>query len=64
MRQNVNHVIAVHSAAHRLNFSALSSVKKGKYADEYDSVLKRLYTCYWYSPKSMGQLKQAVERLQ
>jgi hypothetical protein len=62
IRQNWNHVIGVHCDAHRLNLSVLrSSVKNGKYIDDYDSVLKRLYEFYHYSPKRMRQLKQVAE---
>jgi hypothetical protein len=61
---NVNHVIGVHYAVHRLNLKVLNSIKNGKYVDDYESVLKRLYKFYQYSPKRMGQLKQVAERIQ
>ncbi|XP_070587501.1 zinc finger protein 862-like [Erythrolamprus reginae] len=64
IRQNISHLIGIHCVAHRLNLSVLSSVKQAKLIDDLDSILKKLYQFYQYSPKRMRQLKQVAENLQ
>ncbi|XP_073537153.1 zinc finger protein 862-like [Phyllobates terribilis] len=64
IRQNISHLIGIHCVAHRLNLSVLSSVKQAKLIDDFDSILKKLYQFYQYSPKRMRQLKQVAENLQ
>ncbi|XP_073524940.1 zinc finger protein 862-like [Phyllobates terribilis] len=64
IRQNISHLIGIHCVAHRLNLSVLSSVKQAKLIDDFDSILKKLYKFYQYSPKRMRQLKQVAENLQ
>jgi hypothetical protein len=51
VRSNLSHVIGVRCVAHRLNLSVLSAVKNGKFIDDIDSTLKKLYKFYQYSPK-------------
>jgi hypothetical protein len=46
VRSNLSHVIGVHCVAHRLNVSVLSAVKNGKFIDDIDSTLKKLYKFY------------------
>jgi hypothetical protein len=41
-RQNLSHVIGIHSAAYKLNLSVLSSIKIAKYINCSDSALKKL----------------------
>jgi hypothetical protein len=60
---NLSHVIGVHCVAHRLNLSVLSSVKNGKFINDINSTLKKLYKFYQYSPKRLRQLKQVAESL-
>jgi hypothetical protein len=64
VRSNLSHVISVHCVAHRLNLSVLSAVKNGKFIDDTDSTLKKLYKFYQYSPKRLQQLKHVAESLQ
>jgi hypothetical protein len=64
VRSNLSNVIGVHCVAHRLNLSVLSAVKNGKFIDDTDSTLKKLYKFYRYSPERLRQLKQVAESLQ
>jgi hypothetical protein len=40
--QTLSHVIGIHSVAYMLNLSDLSSIKIGKYINDFDSALKKL----------------------
>ncbi|KAJ8333912.1 hypothetical protein SKAU_G00412310 [Synaphobranchus kaupii] len=64
LKENIEHLLAIHCVAHRLELGMVDSIKDDAQLKKLQEVLQFLYQQYHYSPKALRELRMLAQALE